>query len=194
MGLIKSAFELAMEKSEGLTVDKEALKQENSFKKGRTIGLKSLSEGVDFFKKEWKLLETDKEFSLKDGKLGVMEAWLSTFTLKIIPEGDKTILPLDSLMDILTGKSSSEILSQIKELLDQFQQDAIQLKTAIIQQLGPRLKQRAEQMAAQSGTAMRYVMERDPEFVKVMNQNLEKLREQYLPHLEMFKKNLTDLL
>ena len=123
-----------------------------------------------------------------------MEAWLSTFTLKIIPEGDKTILPLDSLMDILTGKSSSEILSQIKELLDQFQQDAIQLKTAIIQQLGPRLKQRAEQMAAQSGTAMRYVMERDPEFVKVMNQNLEKLREQYLPHLEMFKKNLTDLL
>lgn len=191
MSLIKSAYELAMEKTEGLTVDKEALKREASFKKGRGLGMKALTEGVEFFSKEWAVLREEKDGVKEEARRGVLEAFLSTLNLKVYPEGDLgPQYPLGALLEALNGKKPGKALEQVQELLAQFREDAVQLKGAIIQQLGPRLKQRAEQMAAQAGVQMKYVMERDPEFLKVLNQNLDKLREQYQPHLDQFKADL----
>lgn len=191
MSLIKSAYELAMEKTQGLTVDKEALKREASFKKGRGLGMKALTEGVEYFSKEWAVLRDEKDGVKEEARRGVLEAFLSTLSLKVYPEGDLgPQYPLGALLEALNGKKPGKALEQVQELLAQFREDAAQLKGAIIQQLGPRLKQRAEQMAAQAGVQMKYVMERDPEFLKVLNQNLDKLREQYQPHLDQFKAEL----
>lgn len=195
MGLIKSAYELAMEKTSGLTVDREALKKDEIFKKGRGLGLKALTMGLESFRKEWSGFSTDLGPLLPEGKKGVLEAWLATFTLKALAEGEVgPQYPLEDLIQIISGQNVQPQLASLRQITTQFSEDVLQLRGAIFQQLGPRLRQRAEQMAAQAGTQVRYVPDRDPEFLKVLNQNLEKLREQYTPHLDQAKAQLTALI
>lgn len=45
MALIKSALELALERTEGLTVDKDELRRKDLFNQGRILSAKGLEEG-----------------------------------------------------------------------------------------------------------------------------------------------------
>jgi hypothetical protein len=188
MGLIKSALELAMEKTEGLEVDKEELRRKELFNQGRVASAKALDEGADTF--EAALASQKKTLDKKDYvpfAEGAADNLLSRILLASDTVAAATLNKVADLLDRLTGQRAGQHLQQISGLLQQYGTEVGQLKTAIGQQLGPQLRQRAQQAGANPAT---YVMEKDPAYLKVLAENLEPLRAEYQQALDGLKAEI----
>lgn len=195
MGFIKSALELAMEKTEGLQVDKAQLRRDELYRQGRGIGARMVQDGVQGLAQALKGTPCQDKTESQSLKQGVLDSLLAnmTFTAQM---DSATALPtgLKEAMEALGVKGAEPLVQTLEQLRDQFLEDLQQLKEALAQQLGPRLKQRAEQMAAQAGVQYRFVLEKDPDYIKVLNQNLERARAHYQPALEELKQQIQDRL
>ncbi len=186
MGEIKAAWELAMERSEGLSVDKEEIKKKELFQKGRALGLKSLDNDLEWLKSEITVLNSYSSPEKASFLQGCVEALLSNYQLLLSTQ----VQPSQKIPEIfktLTGKDAEKSFSQLTQVVTQFTEELERLREAILKQMGPRLQQRAEQVARQQGVPLQYAMERDPEYLKVFNQNLEMIRSQYSDYLEKIK-------
>ena len=191
MALIKSALELALEKTEGLSVDKEELRRKELFNLGRVAAAKGLEEGVDSFDtavhtQEKALNKT--EYSVFAG--GAAENLLSRIVLATDPGNSVILNKVGDLLDRLTKKKAGAKLEKIAGLLLQYGTELGQLRQAIGQQLGPQLRQRAQQAGHNPAT---YVMEKDPAYLKVLAENLEPLRAEYQLGLDGLKAEVRTL-
>ena len=191
MALIKSALELALEKTEGLSVDKEELRRKDLFNRGRVAAAKALEEGADFF--ETALLSEEKslkpeEFGLFAG--GASENLLSRIVLGSDPVSAANLAKVGDLLDRLNRGKAGAAVQKIGGLIQQYGTEVGQLRVAIGQQLGPQLKQRALQAGANPAT---YVMEKDPSYLKVLAENLEPLRAEYQQALDQLKAEIRSL-
>ena len=192
MGLIKSALELAMEKTEGLEVDKEELRRRELFNQGRVAAAKALEDGADTFDAALaaqKNALAPKEYA--SFAEGAADNLLSRILLAADTASAATLNKAADLLDRLTGRRAGQHLQQISGLLQQYGTEVGQLKNAIGQQLGPQLRQRAQQSGANPAT---YVMEKDPAYLKVLAENLEPLRAEYQQALDGLKTEVRKLL
>jgi len=192
MALIKSALELALEKTEGLSVDKEELRRKDLFNQGRVAAAKALEEGVDFLETTIKA----QEKALKKDELHiVLEGAVENLVSRILLASDvasaTTLTKVGELLDRLTHKKAGARIEKITGLIQQYGTEVGQLKQAIGQQLGPQLKQRAQQAGANPAT---YVMEKDPAYLKVLAENLEPLRAEYQGAIEQMKAEIRSLI
>lgn len=191
MGLIKSALELAMEKTVGLEVDKVALRQKEKNLEGRTVAIKALIEGVDFLTQHWNELKKEANKDDQASWLeGALLALLGRFSLTTNPEVELDMNAATPLLLALTRNKAQSELTKMKDLVVQFGQEVIQLKSALEKQVGPQLRQRAEDYARQSGVQMRFILEKDPTFLKILTQNLDPLKVQYSESLEDLKSQV----
>lgn len=195
MGHIKSALELALEKSEGITVDKGELRRKDLFNQGRTLGVKALTDGTDFLKEELiKLEKAYKPEEISAVRSGLAEALLGRIVLGIAADSQRELPRVTDLIASLTQGKSSSKMQKLVAMNQQFQEEIVQLKEAIAQQLGPALKQRAQQMARDTGAQVKFVLEKDPGYLKVLNQNLEPLKNQYSEAFEKLKNEIKSLI
>ena len=191
MALIKSALELALEKTEGLSVDKEELRRKDLFNQGRVAAAKGLEEGVDTFETALGVQEkalAKGEYSLFAG--GAAENLLSRVVLATDPASAATLNKVGELLERLTKKKAGPRLQKIAGLLQQYGTELGQLRQAIGQQLGPQLRQRAQQAGHNPAT---YVLEKDPAYLKVLAENLEPLRAEYQAALDALKAEVRAL-
>lgn len=191
MALIKSALELALEKTEGLSVDKDELRRKELFNQGRVAAAKGIEEGVDLF--ETALGGQEKalakgEYSIFAG--GAAENLLSRIVLATDPLSATTLNKVGELLERLTKKKAGPRLQKIAGLLQQYGTELGQLRQAIGQQLGPQLRQRAQQAGHNPAT---YVLEKDPAYLKVLAENLEPLRAEYQSALDALKAEVRAL-
>jgi len=192
MGFIKSALELAMEKTEGLQVDKEELRRKELFNQGRVAAAKALDEGADTFDaalaSQKKTLDAKEYATFADG---AADNLLSRILLASDAVAAATLNKTAELIDRLTAGKAGQHLQQMSGLLQQYGTEVGQLKQAIGQQLGPQLRQRAQQSGANPAT---YNMEKDPAYLKVLAENLEPLRAEYQQALDQLKAEVRKLL
>jgi len=191
MALIKSALELALERTEGLSVDKEELRRKDLFNQGRVASAKGLEEGVDLF--ETTLQDREKALTKAEYPVfagGAADNLLSRIALATDPGSATTLAKVGELLDRLTKKKAGPRLQKISGLLQQYGTEVGQLRQAIGQQLGPQLRQRAQQAGTNPAT---YVMERDPAYLKVLAENLEPLRAEYQASLDALKAEIRGL-
>jgi hypothetical protein len=190
MALIKSALELALERTQGLSVDKDELRRKELFNHGRVIAAKGMDDGPQAF-------STGLEQRLKELKGGDAEAFRSgagdnlvgRINLAFETPALKDLEKVAGLLEVLTAGKSGELMKSLGGLFQQYGQEVTQLKTAIAQQLGPQLRQRAQQ----SANPGQYVLERDPAYLKVLAENLEPMRAEYQAHLDEAKAQLRQL-
>jgi len=191
MALIKSALELALEKTQGLQVDKEELRRKDLFNQGRVAAAKGLEEGADAFgtalKAQEKALNKDDYHVWAEG---AAENLLSRFLLQTDPVAQANQAKTAELVDRLTRGKASPRLQKIAGLFQQYGTEVGQLRQAISQQLGPQLKARAQQAGANPAT---YIMEKDPAYLKVLAENLEPLRAEYQAGLDQLKAEIKAL-
>ena len=191
MALIKSALELALEKTEGLSVDKEELRRKDLFNQGRVAAAKGLEEGADTFEAtlsgQEKALDK-REYAIFAG--GAAENLLSRVVLAADPAATAVLNKAGDLLERLTKKKAGARLQKIAGLLQQYGTELGQLRQAIGQQLGPQLRQRAQQAGHNPAT---YVMEKDPAYLKVLAENLEPLRAEYQASLDQLKAEVRAL-
>jgi hypothetical protein len=191
MALIKSALELALERTEGLTVDKEELRRKEVFNQGRIAAAKALEEGTDFFettiKAQEKALKKDEYHLFAEG---AVENLLSRILLAVDNLAQANLTKTADLLDKITHKKAGPRIEKVSGLLNQYGTEVGQLKQAIAQQLGPQLKARAQQQGVNPAT---YVMEKDPAYLKVLAENLEPLRAEYQAGLDALKAEVKAL-
>lgn len=179
MARIKSAWELALEKTENLHVDLDKIKKDNTIKLGRKICGLYIND-IDFSMEKFKSVyekETDKT-NLKEG---IINSLLINLSLPKDLSFDTTIDKIVEIIEFLKDDSDelAGTLNQIKEFFKQYLNHQDELVNQMKEQFAPVLKQKEEQLKQQYGADYTYSAEQDKEFMKLLDDNLQKLVAQY---------------
>ena len=190
MGKIKSALELALEKTADLKVDKEAVKKNNLIREGK-ISASSFLEKPD----ESDLPERLKHYKgdEKDWfRTGALETFLANMTLPQVEADLEKLETLSRAVVIVTGdkKNTSELFNQLKQLFQQFLSNMDQLEEGLKQQYQPQLRQKEMQLKQQTGQEVHLTADSDPDFLKLLSEQFGRMEQQYNEVLKQAKDEL----
>lgn len=194
MGHIKSALELAMEKTSGYSVDKDALKRKEMTTNGRKAAAVFLEEGDgDTFKKNIKSLKRGDKTAFGEG---AYETIISRVNLNSISDPLYNESRIREGLEILTGnkRQTAQVMDQFAQLFQQYEENAKQLQEMLAQQYGPQLRQKQEQIHQQTGQTVELRPEDDPEFMKILSEQMKGLNDQFAQILSQGKNQLRELL
>ena len=194
MGKIRSAWEIALEKTENIQVDREKLKLEEDIKKARRAAGAFLNDEEN----KGESLEDDLKAIGNDKAVreGVKLTVLQNLTLP-----QDTVLTdryerLTALVALIAGQTSQavELMGQITGVCRQYPEHRKQLIDQLKEQFAPMAEQKAAQLRAQYGQDVPVSLENDPEFLKLAQTQLDRLSKQYNDTLEGAKAQLSSLM
>lgn len=198
MSKIKSALELALERTADVVIDKEAVHRDEFIKKGKTLAGKYISDP-----KSLSLAEELDSLSGEESawaKEGVMETLLANITLPRY-ETDLSRFPViaDGLKNIGPKKGSDAktleyLLGKYSELFKQYLENLNQIEDQLKSQWEGRLRQKEQQLRQQTGQTVRLTPEQDPEFGKVLSEEFARLDAQYTEVLSQGKAEIRKLI
>ncbi len=190
MALIKSAIEIALEKTRNVEADKEALKANTAI----TEGKKAVSGFFSDEKTDLKeLLKRSDEKKLPYVKEGMLQALLANIKLPVNEIALKQCKKAgEGLFSIVRDTRRLEkLLSQMEHFLEEFLEERKRLEASVKQQYAPVLKQKEEEMSKQLGARVRIDPSQDPEFQKLLRQNLTLLEDRYNKVLNQVKQEIS---
>ncbi len=190
---IKSALEIAMERTEGVTGDPEKLAQDKLVKEGKRIAssFMSISEETTAVDMKEKL----KAYSGKElgwVKEGIYQTLVANLVLPLDDTyREKLSIIAKGLPEIIPDKKRiSMIFDQLGQFFDQYLENKKAMRTQLEQQYAPRLRQREAQLAKQTGQQVRLSPMQDPDFVNLLQRNMGQLDERYSESLNGLKEEL----
>ena len=198
MSKIKSALELALERTADVKVDKEAVRKDEFIRRGKSIAGKYLSgtNSVDMAGELSALKDEEKAWA----RDGMVEPLLANLTLPRY-EADLTRLPViaEGLKSLGTGRGADAknldyLLNQYGELFRQYLGNLDQLEEQLTARWEPRLRQKEQQLRQQTGRDVRLTPAQDPEFAKVLAEELSRMDAQYGEVLTQGKTEIRKLL
>ncbi len=193
MSKIKSALELALEKTADLKIDKEALKRSEIEKQGR------IAAGL-FLSREDKELKKALEKVSKEERAWFRDAAKESLNANItLPMGEQDLNKLDLLLEgyIELGikkKEGAHIFDQTRQLFLQYLKDQENLVEMVRNSYEPQLRQKEAQYRKQTGQNVTLTAEQDPEFLKILDEQAAGLQNQYKEVVKQIKQELDKLL
>jgi hypothetical protein len=189
MAEIKSALEIALERTKGVEADKEALAANQFITEGKKAVSRYLSED-----------NVDLKQALA-GYGGKESAWVKEGIFQALSANLK--LPYDELALVATRKAGkgfaalvadpkklSRLLVQMEQFLADYLQERHRLVEAVEKKYAPVLRQKEEEMSRQMGARVRIDPAMDPQFQKLLRDNLALLEERYGEVLEQVRQEL----
>lgn len=192
MGKIRSAWEIALERTEGIEVDRAKAARAEAVKAARALAGAYLSGdepmGPEELKAKYEAI-SDKEAA----KEGMTMAVLQNFTLPLDPPlaGHKEKV-LD-LVSLVAGEEAIDLAGQVLDFTARYPEHREQLYNELKKRYEPTLRGKEEQMREKYGQEVRLSAEQDQEFIKLAQQQLDALAQQYNAALADAKKNLEAL-
>ncbi len=192
MGEIKTALELALERTEGIAGDKKTLEAHENKTIGKRL-VSQISSDPDFdLKKELKKYSADQIRGIRDGMYSVL------ITFVALPAGEDDLSRFSVVKKgiqhiVRDPKAATNVLEQTEELMRRYLESKTQLVEALRKQFEPRLRKREEELARQYGHAVKIDPASDPEFNKVLQSHLGNLQNQYEDVLDQVRAELTRL-
>ena len=190
MGKIKSALELALEKTADLKTDKKAIKKNMMIREGK-VSVSTFLEDPE--KSEF----VDKMRFYKDEELswfkeGAMETILANLTLPQVESDIKKLIPLNAGLAIASGnkEETESMFEQLNQLFTQYLSNLDQLEASLKQQYEPQLRQKEQQLAQQTGQEVHLTPEQDPEFIKILSEQISRMDQQYHEVLKQAKEQI----
>ncbi len=190
MGKIKSALELAMEKTADLKTDKSAVKKKEISREGKVSlslylenpGKSEITDKIKFYKGE----------ELDWFRSGALETILANLTLPRLKADLEKLVPLEGALSLVSGKKkdSSAMFDQIRQLFSQYLSNLDQLEESLKQQYEPQLRQKEMQLKQQTGQDIRLSPEQDPEFMDLLAKQLSRMDQQYNGVLKQAKEQI----
>jgi len=192
MGRIKSALEIAMEKTESVKSDKTSIGLFEAKQKGKKLANQYLSGEISSIEEEIKkAASTEEQHALKQG---CFEVFVTQITLPALPEDIKRLeLTGKGLAAIIAEKRFPQIFRQFMEAITQYMQEAAHYEEAIKRQYAPKLRQKEEELTRRIGRKVKIDPFQDPEFVAFYNQNVNALKANYTPLIEEVQKQAREL-
>jgi len=183
MGKIKSALEIALERTESIKVDKASVGQFEARQQGKRLANEYLANPSAGLEAELKKCPKDQLESLKQGLFDVLAPQINLpNTVEDLPRieaAGKGLCLLISEKSSNEGARFSSMLKQLVQLLSNYLNEATQFDQAIRQQYAPKLRQKEEELSRRMGREVRIDPFQDPEFVNFYNQNFNALKANY---------------
>jgi len=207
MAVIKSALELALERTKDLQIDEAVQKANNAKLEGRKAAGKFLEapDSVDFKV----ILNTIDAAQRQTFLSAVLEVLLAHIQLP--STGGIETEKLESLKGAilslcgLSSKFKSEreakmaqqqvrsLFQQIIQFLGQYGEEIQRVEQAIRNQWAPKFREKERQLAAQLGQSVRIDPMSDPEFADFYRKNIDAMHKNYASALEEAKAQLSAL-
>ena len=192
MGRIKSALEIAMEKTESVKGDKQSIGLFEAKQQGKRLANQFLSGEIasleDTFKKT---ASPEEQYSLKQG---CFEVFTSQITLPNIPEDLKRLEAVGKgLTAVIKSSRFSTLYRQFMEAVSQYLQEAAQYEEALKRQYAPKLRQKEEELSRRFGRQLKIDPFQDPEFIAFYNQNINALKANYEAVIEEVRGEAREL-
>ena len=176
MGRIKTAAELALEKTEGMQFDEEKIRTDSLIRNGMTLAGRYLSTSDMTVKDLEKALSDVAQDDKMLFRKGVAEVVISNI---VLPQDELYAMRFDRLADLaaVLNSKGGETLRQLRAFLDNYLLEKENFIKSIQSQLQDAMKQNPENM--------------NPERLSsIIQQNLKRLDAQYQETLDRTKENL----
>ena len=189
MGVIKSAYEVAMENSKDIAADKEIVESNRLRDEGKKLVAKVLDDPAFDLKAALKSYEGAQGRLVREG---LIQSLLANLVLPLDEISSKDTKRIgDAIAAAVTdAKKVSMIFSQLDGFFKEYLGERKRLIEAIDKQYAPRLKKKEEDMSRQMGRPVRINPASDPEFQNMVRQYLSQLDAKYSEVLEGAKEEI----
>ncbi|MDR2194834.1 MAG: hypothetical protein LBP19_10315 [Treponema sp.] len=193
MGKIKTALEIALERTESIKSDKATIEQfeakqtgkrfANSFLDNPDENAKLLEDAIKKAPPEWRT-------SLKEG---MFEVLLSRINLPATQE-DKTHLSAvgKGLHVLIKDNHFHALYRQLLDVLSRYLEETAQYEDAIKQQYEPRLRQKEAELSKRYGQTVKLDPFQDPEFAAFYRQNMESFKANYQAPVDQVRRKAAE--
>jgi hypothetical protein len=202
MALIKSALELAMERTKDLKVDEAALESTRIKAEGKRAASKYIEDPAS---SDLETIIAQCDPKNRDAlRKGALEVLAANLQMPIRDTSFDIYERLASGYAILAGSSGlhqvkqsqatvKQLFGQVTGLLKKYLEDMANVEQMIRKQWAPRLREKERQMAARMGQDVRLDPMNDPEFAAFYKQNVDAVRQHYQDALDQAKAELARL-
>ncbi len=196
MAIIKSAWELALEKAENLQVDPVKIKRDLKVKEGRQLAgtfLSDIDATKESTKKQYDAVPVEDKEAFKEGMALTMLSNLALPRSAAFKENFAKVLDLGMILGE-GNEQLEQLLGQLEGFFSQYLENQEDLVERMKQQYAPALQQKEAQLRKQYGPNFTLRPEQDPEFMKLLDKQLSQLDEQYTNILTQAKLQIKELL
>ncbi|MDR0494089.1 MAG: hypothetical protein LBG95_00460 [Treponema sp.] len=177
MGRIKSALEIALERTESVKTDKASIGLFEARQEGKRLANAFLADNSKNLEEELKKRPKDQWESLKQGIFDVLTPQIS---LPVSAEDMQRIEAVGKGLRVLISDSRfAAMFKQLIQVLSRYLDESAQYEQIMRQQYAPKLRQKEEELSRRVGREVRIDPFQDPEFVAIYNQNLNALKANY---------------
>jgi hypothetical protein len=177
MGKIKSALEIALERTESVKSDKDSIGHFEAKQKGKKLANAFLEGTIKSLGEEIKKEAANEHSNIKQG---IFDVLISQIILPVVKEDLKRIeSSCQGLISIIGNKRFEEMTRQFIQIMNQYLNDVAQYEEAIKRQYGPKLRQKEEELSRRFGRPVKLDLNQDQEFAALFNQNLNALKANY---------------
>jgi len=193
MAIIKTALEIALERTESVKSDKSSIDLFEAKQRGKKLANDFLADDTDLAG-EIKKAPAEQKDSLKQGIFDVLISQIMLPAGKSQPEDggdDKRIETVcKGLQIIISSKKFNVLCQHLMQLFSRYRQEAANYEKAIRQQYGPKLRQKEEELSRRLGREVRIDPSQDPEFLAFFNQHMNSLKSGYESVIEQAKEEI----
>jgi hypothetical protein len=192
MGRIKSALEIAMERTENVKGDKTTIGLFDAKQRGKRLANQYLAGEIPALEKEFKAANSKEEQrALKEG---CFEVFVTQITLPGLPEDLKRLEAVgNGLSAVIENPRFSKLYQQFLAAVSQYLQEASRYEEAIKQQYAPKLRQKEDELARRLGRPVKLDPFQDPEFAAFYNQSINALKANYEAFIEEVQQQAREL-
>ncbi|MDR2797396.1 MAG: hypothetical protein LBB80_03550 [Treponema sp.] len=177
MGRIKSALEIALERTESVKSDKAGIENFEARQQGKRLANEFLGDPKKSLEEALKKAPKEALESLKQGIFDVLSAQIS---LPASRDDEKRLdLVGKGLQGIIGDPRFSSLYKQFIQIISRYLNEAAQYEEAIKRQYAPKLRKKEEDFARRTGRQVQLDLFQDPEFIALYHQHLNALKENY---------------
>lgn len=177
MGRIKSALEIAMERTESVKSDRAGIDLFEAKQQGKRLANEFLENQKTSLEEFIKKTPKEQRDSLKQG---IFDVLVSRITLPLSAEDEKRLEAVGKGLQTIIGDSRfAALYKQLLQALSQYLDEAAQYEESIKRQYAPKLRQKEEELSRRFGRQVQIDPFQDPEFAAFYNQNMNVLKENY---------------
>ncbi|MDR1059229.1 MAG: hypothetical protein LBL43_06735 [Treponema sp.] len=177
MGQIKSALEIALERTESVKGDRASIEQFEAKQRGKKLANDFL--GDQKINLESAVKGTPKE-EQRSFRQGLFDVFLSQIALPLTGDDMGRLEALGKgLAAVIGGSHFGTVYKQLIQLLNRYLDEAARYEEAIRQQYAPKLRQKEEELSRRLGRQLKLDPFQDPEFIAFYNQNMNNLKANY---------------
>jgi hypothetical protein len=190
---IRTAIEIAMERTQGVKSDRTGAEREEARRAGRVLAAKSLdSPGETDVRKELAAFKKPLDGAAREG---AAEAFLSRMQLPRDKTPDSVLEAVASGLASVarspgSDKRAAAVVKELSGFFARYLEDVSRVEEGLKRQYAPKLRQKEEELARRTGQEVRIDPRRDPEFLALLSKSMGQVKAQYQDALDRAKEEL----